>query len=333
MKKYLLSQEGNFYKANLHCHTTLSDGAMTPEQVKARYMEKGYSVIAFTDHDIFLTHPELCSEDFLALNGFEVEITEGGKPWPEAKTCHICFVALDENICQHPLWHRSKYLFGNSTIHRDEVRFDESLPDYERSYTPECASDMMRIGREKGFFVTYNHPRWSMEEYNDYIRYNNMDAMEIYNHGCYVEGYWDYNGVVYDELLRSGKRIFCIATDDNHTYKHTCGGYVMIKAKELSYSAIAKALKEGDFYSSTGPEITELYIEDNEVHVRFPAAAKAILSTGIRRQAMQTAPADSTEPWQEAVFPLNGNEKYFRITLLDDQGHTADTNAYFLDTL
>ena len=26
MKKYLLPNTGNYYKANLHCHTTLSDG-------------------------------------------------------------------------------------------------------------------------------------------------------------------------------------------------------------------------------------------------------------------------------------------------------------------
>ena len=35
MKKYLLPESGNFYKANLHCHTKVSDGAMTPEEVKA----------------------------------------------------------------------------------------------------------------------------------------------------------------------------------------------------------------------------------------------------------------------------------------------------------
>ena len=31
---YLLPKEGTFYKANLHCHTVVSDGDLTPEQVK-----------------------------------------------------------------------------------------------------------------------------------------------------------------------------------------------------------------------------------------------------------------------------------------------------------
>ena len=219
MKKFLISEKGQFYKANLHCHSNLSDGALSPKEIKALYLEHGYSIVAFTDHDIFIPHPELCDESFLALNGFEVEITEQGKPWPESRTCHICFVALDPSIDKHPLWHRSKYLFGHAVEHRDEVKFDESKPDYERSYTPECVSDMMRIGRENNFFVTYNHPRWSLEEYGNYINYDGMNAMEIYNNSCIVMGYHEYNGVIYDEMLRSGKRIYCTATDDNHSTK------------------------------------------------------------------------------------------------------------------
>ena len=37
MRTYLLSQEGTFYKANLHCHTTVSDGKRTPEEIKKEY--------------------------------------------------------------------------------------------------------------------------------------------------------------------------------------------------------------------------------------------------------------------------------------------------------
>ena len=31
MKHYILPKDGNFYRANLHCHSTLSDGSLTPE--------------------------------------------------------------------------------------------------------------------------------------------------------------------------------------------------------------------------------------------------------------------------------------------------------------
>ena len=51
MKKYVFPEVGNFYKANLHCHTTFSDGVLTPEQVKELYLANGYSIVAYTDHD------------------------------------------------------------------------------------------------------------------------------------------------------------------------------------------------------------------------------------------------------------------------------------------
>ena len=76
----LIPEAGKFYKVNMHCHTTLSDGKQTPEEVKQKYMEHGYSAVAFTDHEILLNHRDLCDENFVALHGYEVAIKkdEGG---------------------------------------------------------------------------------------------------------------------------------------------------------------------------------------------------------------------------------------------------------------
>ena len=71
MIKYLLGGKGQFYKANLHSHTTLSDGLLTPEEVKALYKEHGYSIVAFTDHDILIPHKDLKDDSFLPLNGLD----------------------------------------------------------------------------------------------------------------------------------------------------------------------------------------------------------------------------------------------------------------------
>ena len=76
MKKYLLPESGNFYKANLHCHTTFSDGRLTPAEVKELYKSLGYSIVAYTDHDILIPHDELNDGEFLALHGFEMEIND-----------------------------------------------------------------------------------------------------------------------------------------------------------------------------------------------------------------------------------------------------------------
>ena len=41
MKKYLISPEKKQYKANMHSHSTFSDGKLTVEQLKEAYMERG----------------------------------------------------------------------------------------------------------------------------------------------------------------------------------------------------------------------------------------------------------------------------------------------------
>lgn len=38
--------------AEMHCHSTNSDGRLTPEKIVALYEEKGYDVLAITDHDV-----------------------------------------------------------------------------------------------------------------------------------------------------------------------------------------------------------------------------------------------------------------------------------------
>lgn len=52
MKKVLLDSTKNYYKANLHCHSTNSDGKLSPEEVKALYKANGYSIVAYTTTSI-----------------------------------------------------------------------------------------------------------------------------------------------------------------------------------------------------------------------------------------------------------------------------------------
>ena len=276
MRKYLLPEKGNFYKANLHCHSNISDGCFSPEEMKKAYMERGYSIIAYTDHNILLPHKELNEENFLALNGFEWDVTEEGTAPGQNRCCHICLIALEEDNLVQPCWHREddRFFHGNGKKYKHLVKFNENEPDHERIYTKECINEVIRKGREQGFFVTYNHPVWSQEDYRDYTAYENLNAMEICNFACVDGGYPEYNPRVYDDMLRTGKRIYCIAADDNHNsfdektkYNGSFGGFTVIKAEKLEYRTITKALEEGNFYASQGPEIKALWYEDGKIHV------------------------------------------------------------------
>lgn len=349
MKKVLLPEAGNgmnYYRANLHCHTTVSDGKMTPEEIKAMYMSHGYSVVAYTDHNVLIPHDDLCDENFVALNSYELNINDPFKyNYPRSKTCHVNFIALEQDNITDVCYHRTAYAKGNAKLWRDKVKHDPDAPDYERVYSGDGVSDLIAKGRQAGFFVTYNHPTWSLESYPDYSNYRGMNAMEIVNYSCVVDGYEDDNGRVYDDLLNQGKHIYCIATDDNHNGHpqgdpqcDSFGGYTMIAAPRLEYREITKALEAGNFYAvqgtSThkGPEILSIEYEDGKVFIRTSEARRINLITSARcKNRMKAAPDGETVNYAE--YELKDSEVWFRVVVTDTEGYKAYTNAYFLKDL
>ena len=333
MRTYLLPESGTDYKANLHCHSTLSDGKFTPEELKAAYKAQGYSIIAYTDHDILIPHHDLADAEFLPLVGFEIEVNEPTEANPTAqkrKTCHMCMIALEpENVIQ-PCWHRSLYQFGNARNHRDLVQYDDLFPDYVRRYSAQGISEIMGIMREKGFFVTYNHPTWSQESYPQYIGYEGMNAMEMVNGACIRMGFEEHNERVYSDLLKAGRRIFCVATDDTHNAQDLFIGYTVIRAPQLEYRTVTSALEKGQFYCSEGPVIRDLWYEDGKVTVTCEGAREIRMTRGLRRAGRVLA---ADEPLTEATFTLHPEDEFFYVTVVDDAGKCAYTNAYFLDAL
>ena len=94
MKQYLIPHDGRFFKANLHAHSTFSDGRLTPAQMKGLYQTGGYSVIAFTDHNVLQWHKDLDAPNFLALCGYEVDVCETA-PDGYSRCCHLCAISRD----------------------------------------------------------------------------------------------------------------------------------------------------------------------------------------------------------------------------------------------
>jgi hypothetical protein len=333
MRKYLISEKGQFYKANLHTHTTVSDGKLTPEQVKKLYMDKGYSAVAFTDHDALVCHNDLTDDKFIALNGYEMEFDnfiDGEKPYHRSKTCHICLVALSPNTTKQVCFHRTKYLHRNNNLDINTLDFDKNMPDYERVYSNECVNNVIKQAVDAGYFVTYNHPTWSGESYPDYMGYEHMHAMEIYNNECIFTGNEEFNSRVYDDMLRGGKTLFCTATDDMHKELTAGGGFVMIKADKLDYESLTSNLIKGNFYSSTGAEIKELYVEDGYIYVTTSPAKMISMTMGIMRVEKELG---IDEPITQAKFKIMPNANYVRITVTGVDDKKAYTNAYFIKDL
>ena len=52
MRKYLLPENVNWYRANMHCHSTISDGSLTPEELKKILEDCGFELLGtWSDFD------------------------------------------------------------------------------------------------------------------------------------------------------------------------------------------------------------------------------------------------------------------------------------------
>ena len=337
MRKHLLTDKGNFYKANLHVHTTVSDGQMTPEEIKRVYMEQGYSIVAFTDHEIMVPHPELTDSDFLALTSTEISTNQRTDcDFNFSKTYHLNIYSPIEGKNCFNTFDRPKMWLNHSYQYITE---EQDRIGYDRLYTTDSVNEVIRMANEEGCLVSYNHPVWSLQDYSDYIGLEGLWGVELYNTGCARNGYFDSEKPL-DDLLRKGQRIFPLATDDAHHLRDCFGGFVMVRAEELSYSSVFDALRRGDFYASEGPKIYEISIEDGVVRVLSSPVAFAGLSTDTRLLYSQKSADGSLT---ESYFDINGyfslssagvNEhQYVRVTLMDEKGRKAYSRAYFMDEI
>jgi hypothetical protein len=202
-------------------------------------------------------------------------------------------------------------------------------------YGHEGISRLIREADEHGFFVCYNHPRWSLENYADYCGYDGLWGVEIYNHACNVDGVYDYDINVLDDMLRDGKRVLASCGDDNHNkggnLLQSFGASVYVNAEGLSYENIINGLLAGEFYSSMGPMIYSLYVEDGKVHVECSDAKRICYSTRGRR--VKAVNADGGELINCAVFEIKDTDGYFRIDVIDEKGQRANTQAYFVEEI
>ncbi|MBQ7336293.1 MAG: PHP domain-containing protein [Clostridia bacterium] len=316
MKKHLLPEKGLFYKANMHVHTTLSDGPMTPEETKRVYAEAGYSIIAYTDHNLICPHNDLSDAHFLAINSIEIDASETlFKEWTLNRVYHFNLFSKDPN--------RTKPFL------------------YDREYSVDWANKMIARANSEGFLVCYNHPVWSKQNYEDYSGLKGLWGVENYNTGCVLVGDTDTMQPI-DDLLRKGEKVFPVATDDTHVMADLFGGWIMVKAENLQYDTVMNALERGDFYASTGPQIHDLSIEDGILHIVCSPAAAINLSS--ERIFGRRTVAKSGEDLTEATFDLNGyinaSQKeplrylpYIRISVTDAHGNTANTRPYTLEEL
>lgn len=342
MKKFLITENGNFYKANLHVHTNVSDGKRTPEEIKEGYKSHGYSVVAFTDHEVFVPHNALTDDDFVAINGTEVAINDN---WPGGfkynKTFHINLYARSKDKKDCCACTEKSVWLENSKAHLSEVAKNNN---YQKFHSVEGINDLIKRADNDGFLVCYNHPVWSMHNYSDYSGLKGLFGIEVYNTSSARGGYVDTDQP-FEDLLNQGENLVPIASDDAHDLNaNAYGGWTMIKADELTYECVIDALERKNCYSSNGPEIKELYFEDGAVNIKTSESVFVYLRTNLRFACRMHG--SEAKPITEARFDITDfiklvndfegcrrNAPWFRIEVVDKSGNHAWTRAYFLDEL
>lgn len=329
----LLDGNKNFYKANLHCHSKNSDGKMSVEELKEEYKKRGYSIVAFTDHEHVIDNSHIDDDDFLTITSCEIAIKENARESTMKnygmRVCHLNLYALDRHNTVTPCYNSVADHFKNPEIEP----FIKHTGEYERVYSADGINDIIKKARDMGFIVAYNHPLWSLEDARQYLGYEGLFAVEIYNHANAVGGGNDYCPSVFDDFLRDGKHIFCTMCDDCHQ-RHGSegndsdmfGGFVMINAERLDYKTVMTSLEEGQFYASQGPLIKCLVRDGNRVIIETSPAVRIALSTAGRRA--EALNASKGEEICRAEFKVRNADRYFRITVTDQYGRHAHTQGY-----
>lgn len=129
----------------------------------------------------------------------------------------------------------------------------------------------------------------------------------------------------WDALLKAGTLAWGFAADDTHWKNPDQGvAWVNVKAETLSRRAITTAMREGNFYASTGPQIELVHAEDDRVVVRCSPAVRIVFAgPGNLGRAVS---GTEEQPLTEAEFTMTGSELYRRIHVVDAKGRVAWTN-------
>lgn len=289
------ARPGQFRRGNLHCHSTHSDGLLSPEAVCAVYAKAGYDFLCISDHflDRFgypLTDATPFERDgFVTVRGAELHAgrVESGEHW------HLLGIGLPADFA-HP------------------------APD-------ETGPAMAKRALDAGAFVVANHPAWYNLGEDEIRSLGPIHAIEAWN--ATTAGLNDRadSWHVFDRLLLGGGRYTACATDDAHFTERddALAGWVWVKTQERTAAQIVEALKAGAYYSSTGPEIQDISMDDSGRLVVSCSPAAWIFARGNGSAVVEAKGVNLTG----AVLDTSGlDAPWCRVTVMDREGRRAWSN-------
>lgn len=286
---------GRFRRGNLHCHSTRSDGLLSPEAACAIYAKAGYDFLCLSDHfldrfDYPITDATPFERDgFVTVRGAELHAgrVESGEHW------HMLGIGLPADFA-HP-------------------RPDDTGPS------------LAKRALDAGAFVVATHPAWYNLGEDEIRSLGPIHAIEVWN--ATAAGLNDRadSWHVFDRLLLKGGRYTACATDDAHFTDRddALAGWVWVKTEERTAAQIVAALKAGAYYSSTGPEIQDISMDRTGRLVVSCSPATWVFARGNGSPVVEAKGANLTEV---VLDTSDLDASWCRVTVMDREGRRAWSN-------
>lgn len=275
-------------KLGLHTHTNLSDGQKSPEQAAEIYRKAGYDLIALTDH--WIVSEEKVLSGLRTISGCEYNI--GGN---DTKKGVFHIVALG--------------------LQRD--------PGLSHDADPQTIIDQITAA---GGIAVLAHPAWSLNSVEQVKPLRGFAATEIYNT---VSGMFQsdraYSGAIIDLLANAGVILPLLATDDTHHYEgDEAYAYTMLDVTDgrTDTPSILEKIKNGEFYSTQGPEI-HLFRDEEGVRVLCSPVQKISFFSDDSWNANRVMRG---EDLTEAVHVPKALSAWVRAEVTDQNGKQAFSN-------
>ena len=292
-------ESGNWYKGNLHLHSTISDGNLAPLATVEVYRRLGYHFTALTDH----------------IGGFWDKENKKYKPlvYPLEQMNRPDFLVLPA-------------IEYNTDRNGEVLHFVVVGPGYDLLLEEgQDLSQALKKWWDNGAFAFMAHPHWSLDGTDTLEAISFLPAVEVFNYATSIEeGIRGNSQMYWDRLLMKNRAVLGVATDDSHRPgQDSGGGWVMVKANALTAEKIITALRKGQFYFSSGPSLENVYSDrEGSLHVQCsPVKFIRALST-VGRVAQVTAPPGET--LKKAILKWDWSKAPFvRIECVDEIGRTA----------
>ena len=352
------AQKSEWYKGNLHTHSYWSDGDEFPEMIMQWYKDHDYQFVTLSDHNIIAEGDKwkTISEDSLYQKAFEQYLAIYGEDWVdyknEKKGLQVKLKTLSEfrplfeepeNFMIFKAEEVTSYLDGKA-VHMGAINIEEVIEPQKGATIVELIQNnlnaIMEHGQETGRPVMQhlNHPNFTYAiTAEDIKQLKGEGFFEVFNGHPYVNNYgdsihdstetmWDQVNIAYHAM---GKPLLLgIATDDSHHY-HKFGskwsnagrGWVEVRSTELSPNGIINAMEAGDFYASTGVELSKLDFNGNEISIEINSEKDVnyeIQFIGVRKGSTKSEILKSSTATR-ASFEIPEDILFVRAKIISDK--------------